>query len=234
MNEMRKLMEAVKNLNEEPQSPLEFFANEVSEYCGENISPQDLEVYSDGMSYAILCKATDEQFLYSDNTYGEGELEPAEFDSWPPKIHGHYGTALKKVTEQKLDEYFVRVGEDTVGSVFNTILGMLDNDVSEDLEFEPEYLMVNLGFIEAGEQALALSEQVDELKKDLLPIWNEKVTNEEALNELAYFPHLETTDAYDSEEDYLEYVIPSYKAAIEAFQTYGQDLVKEPEDDDFY
>jgi hypothetical protein len=214
MNEMRKLMEAVRQLDETPVSPLEFFANEVSEYCGEPIGPEDLEVYSDGMSYAILCKATDEQFLYSDNIYGEGELEPAEFNSWPPKVHGHYGTALTKVTEERIDEYLLQTGM-TLGEVFDAVLGSLDADKRGTEEFEPHYLE-SLGFMDAASTMEDMVDDVTELKNEMQPHWNETVDNDELLDELlgvAY--HLEASSEYNDEEDYLETIVPSYEKTIE-------------------
>lgn len=231
MNEMRKLMEAVQQLDEAPKSPLEFFANEVSEYCGENIGPKDLEVYTDGMSYAILCKATDEQFLYSDNIYGEGELEPAEFDQWPPKVHAHYGTVLRKVTEARLDEYLLQTGQ-TIGEVFDTVLGSLDAEKRGTEEFEPNYLE-SLGFMDAASDMEDMVDDVMTLKADLQPIWNEAVVNDGLLDHLlsvAY--HLEASSEYDSEEDYLDSVVPSYEKTIEFLLQHAEDLIVEDEEEE--
>lgn len=214
MNEMRKLMEAVQHLNEE--SVLVNIAREVSDWCGEVITPEDLAVYSDGMSYAILCKPTGEQFLYSSDGEGGWELEDADFGRWPPKVHAHYGTALRKVTEQKLDEYFARVGEDTVGSVFGKVLGMLDLNESEDLEYEPEYLL-SLGFEEAAESLEAMVDEVMVLKDALQPIWNEPLNNEDILIDIENraTDHLEAN--YDDEAEYIETVLASIDSAIDIF-----------------
>lgn len=226
MNEMRKLMESVQALNED--ALLVRIAREIHDYIGEPAQPEDLEVYGDGMSYAVLFKPTGEQFLYSKNDDDMFELEDADFRVWPPKVNPAFGTALTKISEKKqLNEYFVKRGM-KVGEIFTTILGPLDiqaRDAGEE-NFEPDYLR-SLGFEEAADQLEELVDEVIGIKLELQDVWNKPVRNQEIIDELEGVTwHLEASGEYDDEEFYIDEVIPSFEQAIELFATYGADLAR--------
>lgn len=95
---MRDLMDKIKSLDEmydaPPKADMNTVARELEEVYG-TVTLDDLDVYSDGQSYAIMHKPTEDVYLYAVNDENEWELEEAEVSSWPPKAL--YGAVATKV-----------------------------------------------------------------------------------------------------------------------------------------
>jgi hypothetical protein len=50
-----------------------------------SVTEGDLEVYWDGISFAVRIKSEEIDLLFSDNDISEDSMEEAEFTSWPPR-----------------------------------------------------------------------------------------------------------------------------------------------------
>lgn len=95
----KKLIETIEDLFE-AQSVLQQIADALWMYVeeGETISPADLEVYSDGMSYAVRHTPSGNEFLFDSSGITEDNVEEVEFTAWPPETMGLYGNIPVKVT----------------------------------------------------------------------------------------------------------------------------------------
>lgn len=70
----------------QPKEVLQQIANVISTVTYIKATPKDLEVYWDGISYAVSIKDEEElYFLFSNNEISEDSIEEAEFTSWPPR-----------------------------------------------------------------------------------------------------------------------------------------------------
>lgn len=229
MNDMRKLMETVAPLFEEQAFDI---LSSLEEYLGTTVSSEDVDAYSDGNSFAILYRPTEEYFLVSKNEEDEFELEDAEFASWPPSVHSHYGTQLRKITlesKKLLREFFIKSGW-TVGEIFKEIFGGLAiTGRTEDNEVN--YLQ-SLGFDDAAREVLDLQTQILQVREDLKPYWKMRINDKQWISETESIagPYLEASEAYEDEESYMEDVVPTIEFMIEHFdilagvaEEYGQE-----------
>lgn len=70
----------------QPKEVLQQIANVISTTTYLQVTPEDLEVYWDGISYAVSIKDEEElYFLFANNEISEDNIEEAEFTSWPPR-----------------------------------------------------------------------------------------------------------------------------------------------------
>ena len=97
MDNYKQLVEAMDELFESP-SVLQQIADALWMYSDDPIQTTDLEVYSDGMSYAVKHIPSGEEFLFAGNEINEDNVEEVEFTIWPPQTMGLYGGMPVKVT----------------------------------------------------------------------------------------------------------------------------------------
>lgn len=92
---MEKLIEGLF----ENSSILQRIADALWMYSDEPIPVTDLDVYSDGMSYAVRHLPTGNEFLFAGNQIDEDNVEEVEFTVWPPETMGLYGAAPIRITQ---------------------------------------------------------------------------------------------------------------------------------------
>lgn len=83
----------------ESVSLLQQIADALWMYSNEPIPVTDLEVYSDGMSYAVRHLPTGNEFLFAGNEIDEDNVEEVEFTVWPPETMGLYGTTPIRISQ---------------------------------------------------------------------------------------------------------------------------------------
>ena len=94
----KQLVESIESLFE-GSSVLQRIADALWMYSDDPILPSDLEVYSDGMSYAVKHVPTGNEFLFAGNQIDEDSVEEVEFTVWPPETMGLYSAAPIRITQ---------------------------------------------------------------------------------------------------------------------------------------
>ena len=111
------------------------------------------------------------------------------------------------ITEENtiLFEYFTKKGM-TVGQAFN--------EVFYDMNEEKSYVVDELGF-KVGKDLDQIKAQINVLRKKFKPVWTKKIQNDDFIDTVEGNTfYLETTDAYDDEDDYKQYVLGGLRKMI--------------------
>lgn len=69
----------------QPKVVLQQIISVINTVTDMQVTPQDIEVYWDGISYAVSIKDEDVYLLFANNEISEDSIEEAEFTSWPPR-----------------------------------------------------------------------------------------------------------------------------------------------------
>lgn len=80
----------------QPKEVLQKIVTVINTVSDLGVAPEDLEVYWDGLSYAVRIKDEEIDLLFANNDISEDNFEEAEFTSWPPRSATH---DVIKITE---------------------------------------------------------------------------------------------------------------------------------------